>query len=97
MRTFSIQICYNLDMKKIETVITKYGVFKAVFEPEPDMGGYVVEAPAVAGAISWGKNFADAKRMIAESIECAIEGDVILAAEDAGQVTLRRQRPVAFA
>ena len=35
------------DLKKTEMVVTRYGTFKAVFEPEPDMGGYVVEAPAV--------------------------------------------------
>ena len=85
------------DLKKTEMVVTRYGTFKAVFEPEPDMGGYVVEAPAVSGAVSWGKNLAEARRMIVESIECAIEGDVILAAESAGQVVVRKSRPLVFA
>ena len=33
--------------KKMAAVKTKYGSFKAVFEPEPDMGGYVATAPQV--------------------------------------------------
>ncbi len=83
--------------KKMAAVKTKYGSFKAVFEPEPDMGGYVATAPQVQGAVSWGKNLVQAKKMIVESIECSIEGEIILAAAQAGQVIIRKQRVPAFA
>lgn len=82
---------------KTAVVKTKYGSFKTVFEPETDMGGYVATAPKVQGAVSWGKNLAHAKKMIAESIECAIEGEIIVAAEQAGQVIIRKQKIPAFA
>jgi len=82
---------------KTAIVKTQYGFFKAVFEPETDMGGYVATAPKVQGAVSWGKNLVHAKKMIAESIECAIEGEIIFAAAQAGQVTIRKQRISAFA
>ena len=62
---------------KIAAVRTKYGPFKAVFEPEPDMGGYVATAPKVQGAVSWGKNLSHAKEMIIECIEGAIEARII--------------------
>ena len=78
-------------------VKTRYGSFTAVFEPETDMGGYVVTAPKVQGAVSWGKNLAQAKKMIIESIECAIEGEIIFAAAQAGQITIRKQKIPAFA
>lgn len=82
---------------KTAIVKTKYGSFKAVFEPEIDMGGYVATAPKVQGAVSWGKNLAHAKKMIMESIECAIEGEIIIVAEQAGQIIIRKQKIPAFA
>ena len=82
---------------KTAIVKTQYGAFKAVFEPETDMGGYVATAPKVPGAISWGKNLVHAKQMIVEAIEGAIEGEVILAAEKAGQVIIRKQKVPVFA
>ena len=82
---------------KTAIVKTQYGSFKVVFEPETDMGGYVVTAPKVQGAVSWGKNLAHAKKMIVEAIEGAIEGEIIFAAAQAGQVTLRKQKVPAFA
>lgn len=72
--------------KKTATVKTRYGLFRAVFEPETDMGGYVVTAPKVQGAVSWGKNFSHAKKMIAECIEGAIEARVISEAVKEGSV-----------
>jgi len=59
-------------MKKTATVKTHYGSFKVVFEPEADMGGYVATVPKVQGAVSWGKNLAHAKKMIAECIDGAM-------------------------
>ena len=78
-------------VKKTAEIKTLYGSFKAVFEPERDMGGYVVTAPKVQGAVSWGKNFAHAKKMIAESIEGAIETRVIARAIKEGNVKFTPQ------
>lgn len=69
-------------------VRTQYGSFKAVFEPEHDMGGYVATAPKVQGAVSWGRTLAQAKKMIAECIEGAIETRVIADAIEEGNVRL---------
>ncbi len=74
--------------KKTTVVKTKYGSFKAVFEPETDMGGYTVTAPAVQGAVSWGNNLAHAKKMIVECIEGAIEVRIISEAVKEGSVRL---------
>ena len=71
---------------KTAIVKTQYGPFRAVFEPETDMGGYVVTAPKVQGAISWGKNLSHAKKMIVECIEGAIEARVIAEAVQKGNV-----------
>ncbi len=70
------------------TVKTLYGSFRCVFEPESDMGGFVVESPKVQGAVSWGKNFAEAKRMITEAIEGVVEARAIAEAERQGVVRL---------
>lgn len=59
--------------KKTAVVKTRYGSFTAVFEIEPDMGGFVVTVPKIQGAVSWGKNLTKAKRMIVEAIEGLIE------------------------
>ncbi len=71
---------------KTAIVKTQYGSFKALFEPEIDMGGYVVIAPKVPGAVSWGKNLAHAKKMIAECIEGMFEARVIAEAVQEGNV-----------
>ncbi len=83
----------TVSKRKISTVKTQYGSFVCVFEPESDMGGYVVESPKVQGAVSWGKNFAEAKRMIAEAIEGVIEARAIVEAERQGIVRVIN-RPV---
>lgn len=72
--------------RKTALVKTQYGPFKAVFEPESDMGGYVATAPSVQGAVSWGKNLSHAKKMIAECIEGAIEARIISEAVKEGSV-----------
>jgi predicted RNase H-like HicB family nuclease len=77
-------------MKKIAMVKTRYGAHKAVFEPETDMGGYSAVAPSVQGAVSWGRNLAQAKKMVAEAIELAIEMDVLQRAEKRGAVRIIR-------
>lgn len=84
---------------KIAVVKTKYGSFKAVFEPETDMGGYVATAPKVQGAVSWGKNLAHARKMIAECIEGMVEARVIAEAVQEGNVrfTARASKVSVFA
>lgn len=80
-------------VRKLRTEVdTDYGVFSIVLEREPDMGGYMVTVPKVSDVITWGKNLTDAKCMAREAIECSVEGDVLIAAEKEGLVTLRKQR-----
>ena len=80
-------------VKKIKTIIkTDYGDYVAVFEPEPDMGGYMVTVLKRSDVITWGKNMAHAKRMAKEAIECSIEGDIIIAMEKKGVITVNKQR-----
>ena len=56
------------------------------------MGGYVTEARGVAGAISWGKTLNQAKKMMTEAIEGAIEAKILVDAEKRGVVRLVRQK-----
>lgn len=84
--------------KKILVIKTKYGSFQCVFEPERDMGGYMVEARGIQGAISWGKTLNKAKRMIVEAIEGAVEAKAIAEAEKRGIVRLKNgKRPLTIA
>ena len=76
--------------KKTEIIKTKYGSFSCVFEPEKDMGGYMVVAKGAAGAISWGKDMAEARRMIVESVEVCIEGELIIATREAQDSVLKK-------
>ena len=77
----------------IVKVKTKYGSFQCTFGPEKDMGGYVAEARGVQGAISWGKTLSQAKKMVAEAIEGAIEARAIAAAEKKGIIqVIKRAR-----
>jgi len=84
--------------KKTIVIKTKYGSFRCVFEPEKDMGGYMVEARGIQGAISWGKTLSEAKRMIAEAIEGAVEAKAIAEAERRGIVRVNKQKdPISVA
>jgi len=85
--------------KKTATVKTKYGFYACVFEREPEMGGYVVTAPRVQGAVSWGKNLAEAKYMAVDAIEGIVEARILIEAERNGEVRFinRRSRESAFA
>jgi len=78
--------------KKISVVKTKYGAFQCVFEPEKDMGGYVVEARGVQGAVSWGSTLNEARKMIAEAIEGAIEARAIAEAGRRGMVRITKRK-----
>lgn len=75
-------------VKKTSIIKTKYGSFQCVFEPEKDMGGYMVEARGIQGAISWGRTLNEAKKMIVEAIEGAIEAKAVAEAERRGIVHL---------
>ena len=81
--------------KKIKTEVdTQYGRYAVVLEREPDMGGYMVEAPGVQGAISWGKTVSHAEKMIKEAIELVVETRAVMNAEKQGFVRiLRRAKP----
>ncbi|MDP2703756.1 MAG: type II toxin-antitoxin system HicB family antitoxin [bacterium] len=79
-------------VKKTLIVETKYGSFRCVFEPEKDMGGYVVEACGVPGAISCGKTLSEAKQMITEAIEGAVEANIVAQAEKKGIVRIKNGR-----
>ena len=81
-------------MKKKAIIKTKYGPFDCIFEPERDMGGYTAEAPALNGAVSWGKNLMEAKRMIAEAIEGVIEARIIAKATSKGIVRMNTKYPL---
>lgn len=83
-------------VKKVLSIKTKYGTFQCAFEPEKDMGGYAVEARKVPGAVSWGKTLAEAKRMIAEAIEGAIEASAIAQAEKKGIIQIKDNRSPIF-
>jgi len=89
----------NRITKRTLDIKTKYGTFRCVFEPERDMGGYTAEAPSVQGAVSWGKNLAQAKKMIEECIEGAIETRIIGEAVKEGNVrfTANAKRIPSFA
>ena len=73
--------------KKVKAEIdTDYGRYAVVLEREPDMGGYMVEASNVQGAVSWGKTLTHAKKMIKEAIELVIETRAVTNAEKEGFV-----------
>ena len=79
--------------KKIKAEVdTEYGRYAVVLESEPDMGGYMVTVPKRPAAITWGKNQAHAKRMAKEAIECVVEGEILIAAEKEGFVSLHRSK-----
>jgi predicted RNase H-like HicB family nuclease len=84
--------------KKIAVVKTKYGSFRCIFESEKDTGGYTVESFGAQGAISWGKTLAEAKQMIVEAIEGAIEARAIAEAEKRGIIRVNKQKnPISVA
>ena len=82
--------------KKLKsTVKTMYGEFAITLEREPDMGGFMVRVPKQPDVITWGKTKSHAERMAKEAIECSVEGDVIIAAEKEGIITIKKQRVLA--
>ena len=83
-------------MVKKATIKTKYGPFRCVFEPEKDMGGYTAEARNLQGAVSWGKNLSEAKRMIAEAIEGIIETEAVYQAQKSGWVRVLDKKLTSF-
>lgn len=78
--------------KRTIKVDTLYGPYTAVLENEPDMGGYMISVPKRRDVISWGKNLAHAKKMAKEAIECSVEGEVLIMAEEEGAIAIRKQR-----
>ncbi len=89
-------IVFMNKVKKIKAeIVTDYGMYAIVLEPEPDMGGYMVTAPKRPDVVTWGKTQAHAKRMAREAVECSVEGDVLIAAEREGLVAIHKQRALA--
>ena len=78
--------------KKTFTIKTKYGLFQCTAEPEKDMGGYAVGARGIFGAVSWGKTLAEAKKMISEAIEGAVEAGIVAQAEQSGAIKITDTR-----
>lgn len=76
-------------IKKILSIKTRYGIFKCSFEPEKDMGGYTAESHDVPGAVTWGKSLTEAKQMMVEAIEGAIEAQAVASAEKKGIVQVK--------
>lgn len=89
----------KISSKKTAVVKTRYGSFTTVFEIEPDMGGFVVTVPKMQGAVSWGRNLTEAKRMIIEAIEGLMETNIIADAAEQGKVrfTAQARRTPVFA
>ena len=76
-----------MSTRKIKYPIkTNYGTFLCIFGPEKDMGGYTAEALQIQGAVTWGKNLTESKKMIAEAIEGVIETRVLARAEKEGAI-----------
>jgi predicted RNase H-like HicB family nuclease len=55
----------------------------------------MVTVPKVPDAITWGRTLSSAKRMAKEAIETSIEGEILIAAEKEGLVSLRKQHAYA--
>lgn len=83
--------------KKRTNIKTKYGSFTCIFENESDMGGYTAEVPSLQGAVSWGKNLAQAKKMIREAIEGIVEAQAIILAEETGTIRITKKPIINFA
>ena len=78
--------------KKIKSSVkTAYGEFVITLQREPDMGGFMVRVPKKSDVITWGKTKSHADRMAKEAIECSVEGDVLIAAEQEGIITIKKQ------
>ena len=84
-------------MKKKSAVKTQYGVFDITLSPESEkkIKGYVVTVPKVRGVVTWGKTLVHARKMAKEAIECAIEGEILIAAERQGRIAFLKHRAVA--
>ncbi len=59
-------------MRKEETIRTEEYTYTAVFEPSED-GGFVVSVPALAGCITQGETFEEAREMVIDAIRGYLE------------------------
>ena len=82
--------CHMKTTRIKRQVKTDYGVFEVALEREPDMGGYMVTVPKVSDVVTWGKTRQEAERMAKEAIECSLEGEILIAAEKKGAVTIHK-------
>ena len=60
-------------MKRREKVRTKTFTFTAVFEPDKEMGGFVVTFPAIPNLATQGETLEHAREMAAECLEIYLE------------------------
>jgi len=58
--------------KKLIPIKTAYGIHIGIFESDPE-GGYVVTGKDLPGVVTWGRNLAEAKKMVKEAMELCIE------------------------
>ena len=70
--------------RKYTEVKTRYGTHISVLEP--DEVGYTVTVPGLPGAVTWGRNVEQAKKMAKEVIELCVE---CLAEERISEATKR--------
>lgn len=59
-------------MRKEETIWSEEYTYTAVFEPAED-GGFVVSVPALAGCITQGETFEEAREMVVDAIRGYLE------------------------
>ena len=59
-------------MRKEETIRTEEYTYTAVFKPSED-GGFVVSVPALAGCVTEGETFEDAREMVIDAIRGYLE------------------------
>jgi predicted RNase H-like HicB family nuclease len=75
--------------KKTKTQVqTRYGMFDIVLER--DGKHYLVSVPKRPEVVTFGVSTAHAKRMAKEAIEVSIEGEIIIRAEQTGDIKLVR-------
>lgn len=59
-------------MRKEGTIRTEEYTYTAVFEPSED-GGFVVSVPALAGCVTQGETFEEAREMVIDAIRGYLE------------------------
>ena len=61
-----------MGMRKNKKIMTNEYSFTAVYEPVKE-GGYQVVVPLLAGLVTYGRTFEEAKKMVRDAIKCYLE------------------------